>query len=126
MKRIQKLSIIVAITLISFGSLFANNDKKDKATNTTTTSTTQLSALSGKIIDITTGEALVGVKVEIEGTNHSCYTDFDGNFSFNKIKAGYYNISTSYISYNSTLFKSINLEDSSANTVKFEMNPIRD
>lgn len=43
------------------------------------------SALSGTITDQKTKEALVSAKVEIVGTDKTTYTDFEGNYSFEKL-----------------------------------------
>jgi len=59
--------------------------------------------LKGKIVDFSTGEALTGVEVEIEGTNLSTYSDLDGNFSFENLKPGEYSIIASFISYKKSL-----------------------
>jgi uncharacterized protein YvpB len=58
--------------------------------------------VSGKVIDQVTGEVLTGVSVQVEGTNHKTYSDFDGNFTFEGLKPGEYNITASYISYEKT------------------------
>jgi len=36
--------------------------------------------ISGKVIDKQTGEALVGVKIQLNGTDTFCYTDMNGNY----------------------------------------------
>ncbi len=65
-------------------------DNADKAITVT---------LFGTVTDANTGESLVGVQVQLEGTNKKAYTDFDGNFSFEDLRPGEYNISANYISY---------------------------
>ncbi len=64
-------------------------------------------SLTGSIVDLHTGEALAGVKIEMEETKDSFYTDLDGNFSVNNLQPGYYTLSTSLISYE---LKKVNLE----------------
>lgn len=86
------LSILFVFTL-AFSS-FA--DGKEDADNTPKPLTI---TVSGNVSDAVTGESLVGVKVEIEGTSKKVYTDFDGNFSFDEVAPGKYNITASYISY---------------------------
>lgn len=54
---------------------------------------------SGNVLDEVTGEALVGVEIKLEGTNKKAYTDFDGNFTFEDVVPGEYNIVTNYVSY---------------------------
>lgn len=36
--------------------------------------------LCGKVIDQSTGEVLVGVKVQVKNSNAYCYTDLNGNY----------------------------------------------
>lgn len=55
--------------------------------------------VSGSVVDQATNEALVGVKVQLEGTDQVTYTDFDGNYSFKDVKPGTYAITASYVSY---------------------------
>jgi hypothetical protein len=44
--------------------------------------------LRGMVVDKTTGEALAGVKVVLEGTNQEVYTNFDGEFVFTGLVSG--------------------------------------
>ncbi|MBL0256130.1 MAG: carboxypeptidase-like regulatory domain-containing protein [Bacteroidetes bacterium] len=37
--------------------------------------------ISGKVVDLSTGETLIGVPVLIQGTSFSTVTDLDGKFS---------------------------------------------
>lgn len=53
----------------------------------------------GTVTDAKTGETLVGVQVQLEGTEKKVYTDFDGHFSFEDVQPGEYNITANYISY---------------------------
>ncbi len=76
---------------------------KDKGEKSGTDSEgTAAVALSGTVFDSNSGELLVGVEVQLEGTDAKAYTDFDGNFSFENIKPGEYKLVTNYISYNKT------------------------
>jgi hypothetical protein len=59
----------------------------------------QTGRIGGKIIDKKTGEELIGVSVQIEGTSIGAATDFEGKFLINNVSAGTYNIVVSYISY---------------------------
>src|SRR5690606_34126866 len=58
----------------------------------------QTGTIRGAVFDNATGEPLIGVTVQIEGTTTGAATDFDGKFEI-KIDAGTYAIITSYISY---------------------------
>lgn len=73
------------------------SEKKDKEAVESNASATTV--LSGSVIDQQTNEALVGVKVELKGTNKVVYTDFDGNYSFENVKPGTYKLTASYVSY---------------------------
>jgi len=89
-------------------------DSKSKDTDTQATF-----LLSGSIVDENSGEALVGVEVKIAGTDKKTYTDFDGNFEFESIKPGQYELVTTYISYEQ---KAQQLEiDSKENNVKIKL-----
>ena len=70
--------------------MFAAKEKVPVATTT----------ISGQVIDKTTGEALAGVKIELEDT--IIYTDLDGNFEISNIVPGNHKINTSLISYTSS------------------------
>jgi outer membrane cobalamin receptor len=63
------------------------------------TAFSQTGTITGNVKDETTGEAVIGANVLIEGTNQGNVTDIDGNFSISKIKTGKYNLVISYVSY---------------------------
>ncbi len=48
----------------------------------------------GNIIDEVSGEAWVGVEVKVDGTDVKTYTDFDGHFVIDNLKAGQYKLVT--------------------------------
>ena len=65
----MKNALIIIIALfLGFTSVNASNSDKNKK------------VVCGKVLDKTTGEALVGVKVEVKGTSTYCYTDLNGTF----------------------------------------------
>ncbi len=77
--------------------------------------------LKGTIVDKQNGEALAGVKVSLEGTTFVTYTDFDGNFEFNKLQNhNNFSISTELISY-----KKIKLNESDLNKKKSQTQNIK-
>jgi hypothetical protein len=93
MKRLLHLSalLILIVGIVSFS--FPDEKEKGKSSKLNSTS------ISGKIIDAKTSETLVGVSVELEGTDYSTYTDFEGNFVFEDLQPGNYKITTSLVSY---------------------------
>ena len=56
-------------------------------------------SINGVIADVDTDETLAGVMVSIEGTDYKTLTDLDGNFSFDGLEAGDYDLKLTYISY---------------------------
>jgi TonB-dependent receptor len=56
--------------------------------------------IAGKIVDKKTGEELIGVSVQIEGTTTGAVTDFEGKYSITGIAPGKVNLVISYIGYN--------------------------
>ncbi|HPE56682.1 MAG TPA: carboxypeptidase-like regulatory domain-containing protein [Bacteroidales bacterium] len=70
--------------------------------------------LSGSVVDFTSGEALTGVEVKVEGTDLTVYTDFDGNFEIT-VKPGTYNLIASYISYKNSLVENYRVEQTEDN-----------
>ena len=91
----MKSLLFTFVFVLSFAVTFA----ADKESQPEVKSNANLIVLSGKVVDKTTSEALVGVKVVLDGTDQVAYTDFDGNYNFNNIEAGKYNVKASYISY---------------------------
>ncbi|MEJ0054469.1 MAG: carboxypeptidase-like regulatory domain-containing protein [Bacteroidota bacterium] len=59
----------------------------------------QVGTIKGTIKDETTGEAMIGANVVIEGTTTGGSTDIEGGFTIPKVKAGTYSIVISSISY---------------------------
>lgn len=114
----------VAILLVSFlvfsvGIANAENgENKGKAESAVMTT-----SVSGKVLDKVTGEALAGVKVTINGTNQSVYTDFDGNFEINGLREGSVEIAASYISYKNKV-ESVDVELTKSNTVDVKIESI--
>lgn len=99
----MKKILLLAISIFWFTTLFASDkDKKEEAGKPAY----DIVFVSGNVSDYNTGETLVGVEVRLEGADVKTYTDFDGNFQFEGIKAGEYNIIINYISYeNKTIEK---------------------
>lgn len=67
----------------------------------TATSIIAQSQISGKIIDKSNGETLVGAAIQIENTTNGTVTDIEGNFSLN-VPVGTHTLVISYISYQTT------------------------
>ena len=101
-KKVIMKRTILSILLIAFVSFAFADNKGDKETKTTAEAATTIS-VSGNVADMNTGEVLTGVEITLEGTDLKVYSDFDGNFTFNNLKPGEYDIVASYISYKKSL-----------------------
>ncbi len=119
---LSSLLALLIVTGFSFSS-FANGEESNKGTSSSTAITCNL---QGQIFDHVTGEALAGVKVKICGTNLTTYTDFDGNFSYENLIPGKYDIETSLISYELTTLKNIDLGPEKEHALKVVINPIQE
>lgn len=112
MKKILISAVLVIVTIIAFTA----NNTKETNTDTANTSVT----ISGKVIDLVSGEALTGVGIEIEGSNKKVYSDFDGNYTISNLKPGEYNVIASYISYNKSYIEKIKVNGNEALNIKLQ------
>ena len=113
MKKIFFVFALVLVTAlglkIAMASTFLNNPPKADAT------------ISGEVHDYSTGESLAGVAVSIEGTNVKTYTDLDGNFEFENVMPGNYNLIFSFISYNNSLVEQLEVNQSETKSLKVKL-----
>jgi outer membrane receptor protein involved in Fe transport len=105
-KNIISIASLLSLLLILFnGQVFAGTTGK----------------ISGKIIDATTGEPLIGANVIIMGTNLGAATDFDGNFFIINIPPGKYEVKASIIGYNAVLIQNVNVSVDQTTKLNFEL-----
>lgn len=114
--------IFIAI-LVAFATTTAFAETVESKAKTETKADAALLSISGNVIDEVSGEALVGVEVKIEGSDVKTYTDFDGHFVLDNLKAGQCKLVASYTSYNKNE-KSFTI-NSKANQVKIELQASR-
>lgn len=95
------LFTVLFTVFVSFSFAAEKESKVESKTEATTVS------LSGQVVDQESQEALVGVKVSLEGTDKVAYTDFDGNYQLNGIEAGQYSLTASYISYRESKIENV-------------------
>lgn len=117
MKRIFSIIIIGLILTIS-NNVFATGDDAVVAANAK-------ASISGKVLDIKTGESLAGVAISVEGTNIKVYTDLDGSFTVDGITPGNYNLVLSLISYKSSLVENIKLNPSSKESIDIKLDSVK-
>ncbi len=80
-----------------------------------------ITALQGVVTDRFTGEALTGVSVKLNETGEVTYTDFDGNFKFNNVEPGTYDITFSYISYRDKTEKGVATKTTVKGTLEIKL-----
>ncbi len=78
-------------------------------------------SISGKIVDKTTNETLIGVPVMLEGTSLGTVTDLDGNYKIENIPDGTYTLLIRYIGYNSKLIPELKVQSKSVLSVDVTM-----
>lgn len=112
----KKLAIII-VSLLVFTTTFATNHNDESGKSKSAVMTT---SISGKVLDKITGEALAGVKVSVAGTGKAVYTDFDGNFTFDGVRAGELELKAQYISYEQKV-ETVDVSLSKSNTIDVEI-----
>lgn len=63
--------------------------------------------ISGRIIDKTNGETLIGVPVQVEGTTIGTVTDLDGNFLIGNVPAGTHAVNIRYVGYQTKVIRDV-------------------
>lgn len=108
---------VIFALLIAFSTTSAFAEKAE--TKTDSKAEAAVLSVSGNVIDEVSGEALVGVEVKVEGSDVKTYTDFDGHFVIENLKAGQCKLVASYTSYNKN--EKIFSVKSKNNPVKIEL-----
>ena len=70
----------------------------------------QLGILQGNIKDLKTQESLIGATIFINNKT-ATISNIDGSFILNNIEPGIYDVSISYISYNTKIIQGIRIDD---------------
>lgn len=60
----------------------------------------QNGAISGKVIDSSNGETLIGTNVILKGTTNGAQTDIDGKYTIQNLSPGLYDLVITFVSYN--------------------------
>ena len=79
--------------------------------------------IQGKIIDVKTGETLIGANVVLKNTTTGAIANFDGNYVIANVKQGTYTLVCSFISYEQMESASIVVKDGETAVFDFKMNP---
>ena len=111
----KKLLFTVLLGMVVTFAIAANAENvtvKSKSTETAVPAPAPSNSVSGKVIDLNSGEALVGVEISIEGSKTKTYTDLDGNYKIDNLPAGSYNVIASYISYSKSFIEKLEVKKS--------------
>ena len=82
----------------------------------------QSGKISGTIKDATTGDALIGVNILIEGTLYGAATDIDGFYSILNIPPGNYSLKASYIGFTPQVITNVKVNINETTNINFELN----
>ncbi len=72
----------------------------------------QNGVISGSVRNAINNEVLPSVTVIVQGTNIGVLTDFDGKYTIDKLKPGFYNLEFKYIGYKSKVIYEIQVSNS--------------
>ena len=117
MKNILILLFLAFTTLTVWGA----NENKENKENKNSKESTEAVVLMGTVVDESTGEALPGVRIKIDGLSHDVYTDLDGNFEVRDMKAGTYDIEISLVSYKENTINDLVLGSGAKSALKVEL-----
>ncbi len=117
MKRLIGI-ILIGVILVLNKNTFASGDNTPEIASAK-------ASISGKVLDIKTGESLAGVSISIEGTDIKVYTDLDGSFTVDGITPGNYNLILSLISYKNSLVENVNLNPSEKEMIDIKLDTVR-
>ncbi len=116
MKAKKSILLFIILTLFGFSAIAAvEGDKSNKG---------QAKQIEGKVIDYNTGEALTGVKVILSGSNKVTYTDFEGQFQFEDLDKGKYDIEFEYVSYKSNKTSIVLSNNENIANITMELNEL--
>jgi hypothetical protein len=115
--KIKMRKFIFFVVLAGFVSTAMADEPEKNAPVVKTTA-----QIEGKVIDHITGEALVGVSLLLSGSDVKTYSDLDGNFKFDGIATGTYDIEIDYVSYKDVTLKQVTTESSDVK-LKVQLEP---
>jgi outer membrane receptor protein involved in Fe transport len=79
--------------------------------------------ISGKVIDKSTGEPIVGANIIIEGTNLGAASDIEGEYVIVRVPSGKYNVAASYIGYQKVITQNVQVLNDLTTRLDFELTP---
>lgn len=79
--------------------------------------------LAGRILDASTGEALPGANVLLEGTQMGTITDVDGNYFIIGVPVGTYNVQASFVGYQTQTQAGVEINSGYTREINFTLEP---
>lgn len=116
-----RLTILAVAFLIGIAALAGNENDSDKSDKDRTPAKNNISVVQGQVMDLSSGESITGAEVKIKQSDKKTYTDFDGQFSFQNIEPGNYDIVVSYISYDNSLLENIEIEQGHTEKISIKL-----
>ncbi len=83
----------------------------------------QTSTLTGRVIDATTGETLIGANVLVLGAGKGSVTNLDGVYTIKDLSAGSIDLQVSYVSYTKKIIRAVTLVAGRVTTINVELEP---
>ena len=77
--------------------------------------------IKGKVVDLQTGEALIGANVLVVGTSFGAATDVNGVFTINNLEAGVYSIKAAYLGYKTVTVSNVRVNIDLTTEVDFKL-----
>jgi outer membrane receptor protein involved in Fe transport len=77
--------------------------------------------VKGKVVDLQTGEALIGANVIVMGTTTGAATDASGEFLLQNLEAGVYTVRASYLGYQTVTISNVRINADLTTYLDFEL-----
>ncbi|TVQ09325.1 MAG: TonB-dependent receptor [Balneolaceae bacterium] len=104
-------NIAAVVLLILLGQLTLTIDAFSRSTG----------KLTGRVIEESTGEPLIGVNVTIVGTQQGAMTDTDGYYVILNIRPGTYELRASYLGFQTQLVQNVRISIGQTTTIDFSL-----
>ncbi len=77
--------------------------------------------IKGKVIDLQTGEPLIGANVLVVGTSLGAATDVNGDYTINFLDAGVYTVKATYLGYKTVTISNVRVNSDLATELNFKL-----
>lgn len=77
--------------------------------------------IRGTVVDLQTGDPLIGANVIVVGTNTGAATDANGEFILLNLEAGEYNVRATFIGYQEVTLQNVRVNDDLTTYIEFEL-----